>query len=109
MQIVAPNPTEQAHLEAVIAEMRELGAPTVRAIWVGVHGLWLAVEGSHRLAAAAELGLTPTIDPVAAETEENLDVRVDSLDPQYQDNHTIGEYIEMLPYMHNSPIYTFDE
>jgi hypothetical protein len=47
------------HLEAVKAEMEALGAPTIRVVDCGDY--YMALEGSHRLAAAAALGLTPEL------------------------------------------------
>lgn len=52
------------HLQKVKAEMQELGAPEIRAIWVTEKGMWAALEGCHRTRAARELGLTPTIKEV---------------------------------------------
>src|SRR3712207_476493 len=46
-------------LEAAKAEMRVLGAPTIRVVDCGDH--YMAIEGVHRLAAAAELGIAPTL------------------------------------------------
>jgi hypothetical protein len=57
--VIAINKTDDAHLAAVTAEMRTLGAPTIRCIRDDAQGVVLALEGSHRLAAAAALGLTP--------------------------------------------------
>jgi hypothetical protein len=48
-------------------EMETLGAPTIKAIWSEVYGAWMAVEGCHRLRAAAELGMTPVIEDVSDE------------------------------------------
>jgi len=59
MYITAINPTDADHLAEVIEEMRVLGAPVIRAVET-CYGL-VAIEGSHRLAAAAELGLSPEI------------------------------------------------
>ncbi len=50
---------ETGHLGEVIAEMREMGRPTIRA--VEYDGDYFAVEGSHRLAAAHYLKLTPEL------------------------------------------------
>ncbi|MFM7011394.1 MAG: hypothetical protein ACKO0Z_19050 [Betaproteobacteria bacterium] len=58
--IIAPHNTESAKLASVIAEMQVLGAPTIKAVDCGDY--WLALEGSHRIAAAQQLGLIPTID-----------------------------------------------
>lgn len=44
-------------LEEVKAEMLRMGAPTIRVVDCGDY--YQALEGSHRLAAAAELGLVP--------------------------------------------------
>lgn len=60
--IMAPNKTNPMHLERVIGEMKTLGAPEVRAYWDGEK--YIALEGSHRLAAAEALGMTPTINEV---------------------------------------------
>ncbi len=52
------------HLEAVKTQMREMGPPAIRAIWVEVYGVWFAVEGCHRLRACVELGFEPTIEEI---------------------------------------------
>jgi len=57
-------------LEGVIAEMRALGAPSIRAIDCGDR--LMALEGSHRLAAAAALGLTPSF--VVFAQDEEIDI-----------------------------------
>ena len=49
------------HLESVKKEMEVMGAPEIRAIWSEMYGLWMAVEGCHRIRAAKELGLEPVI------------------------------------------------
>ena len=41
--------------------MREHGAPAIRAVYSAEYECWLAIEGSHRLAAAESLGLAPEI------------------------------------------------
>jgi hypothetical protein len=68
--IYAIHAPEKAKLEAVIAEMRVLGAPTIRAIDCGDH--LMALEGSHRLAAAAALELTPVFE--VFEQDEEIDI-----------------------------------
>jgi hypothetical protein len=52
-------------LERVKAEMETLGPPTIRAIWDEGYGMWLAVEGCHRLRAADELGISPVIEDIS--------------------------------------------
>ncbi len=57
--IIAINKTDADHLTCVTAEMRTLGAPTIRCIRDDVQGVVLALEGSHRLAAAEALDIVP--------------------------------------------------
>lgn len=52
------------HLSAVKAEMLVMGAPVIRAVWMECYGVWAALEGCHRIRAAAALGLIPVIDEV---------------------------------------------
>jgi hypothetical protein len=60
--IILVNEIDTDKLEAVKAEMEKLGSPTIRAIDAGDH--FIAVEGSHRLRAAEELGLPVNIETV---------------------------------------------
>lgn len=60
--IRAPHPPYPAKLREVVKQMRELGPPRLHAYWRD--GTWHALEGSHRTAAAHQLGLTPIILPV---------------------------------------------
>lgn len=57
--IYAIHAPEAGKLAQVIEEMRALGAPTIRVVDCGDY--YMALEGSHRLAAAAELGLSPAL------------------------------------------------
>lgn len=75
--IIAPNKVIAARLDRVLAKMQDLGAPTIKAYWDG-EKYW-AVEGSHRLAAAKILGLTPVIEEVNIDDEIEHDIEgVDS-------------------------------
>lgn len=53
---------DEAHLAEVIEEMKTLGAPTIKAVWMECFNHWAALEGCHRIRAAKALGLTPEID-----------------------------------------------
>lgn len=68
----------QKHLDEVKAEMLKLGTPEIRAIWSEVYGVWMAVEGCHRLRAAHELGLTPIIVDVT--NDETVTIENDGED-----------------------------
>ena len=64
--VIAPHRlNKRNHIAEVKAQMETLGAPTLRAIWSEGIGAWLAIEGSHRLVAASDAGLTPVIQPLA--------------------------------------------
>lgn len=63
---------DDAHLAAVIEEMRSLGAPTIRAIWDEAYGNWVALEGCHRIRAAKALGLIPKIEEVEYDEDKTL-------------------------------------
>lgn len=68
ISIVAVNATDEEHLECVTRQMVSLGVPAIRAIWSETYGLWFAIEGSHRLAAAHNLGLVPEVIDVTGES-----------------------------------------
>lgn len=60
LRIWAKHEPDPAHLKDVVEEMRELGRPTIRCVdW---RGELYAIEGSHRLRAAFDLGLVPNIE-----------------------------------------------
>lgn len=71
---------DREHLEQVKSEMLELGAPAIRAIWSECWGLWLAVEGCHRLRAAHELEITPIIQDIS--DDETAVIQIDGLDEE---------------------------
>lgn len=64
MRISILNPVFPRHLKRVKATMRLMGPPTIRAVWAPSFGHWAALEGSHRVCAAKELGLRPIIKSV---------------------------------------------
>lgn len=57
--VITINQTDADHLANVISEMRVRGAPTIRCIRDDTQGVILALEGSHRLAAAKALDIEP--------------------------------------------------
>jgi len=63
---------DPAHLEAVKSEMQALGAPTIKAVWMECYGVWAALEGCHRVRAAAALGFVPEIEEVEYDEEATL-------------------------------------
>lgn len=61
------NAVRQDHLENVKNEMQKLGSPTIQAM-KDSEGKWVALEGSHRLTAAKELGIIPKVEEVMQST-----------------------------------------
>ena len=55
---------DAGHLADVIEEMKVIGAPVIKAVWMEVYNHWAALEGCHRIRAAKALGLTPEIEEV---------------------------------------------
>lgn len=76
------------HLARVIDDMRTMGAPTIRV--VDCTDYYVAIEGTHRMAACAALGVAPVLDVLA---QDEL-VGADSLDWQdlcSGEQYTAGE------------------
>lgn len=69
--IILPNAIDPSHLAEVRAAMEQLGAPTIRAIDAGDH--LIAIEGSHRIQAAHDLGLAVNVEIVDEDGEIDLD------------------------------------
>lgn len=97
------------HLAEVKAEMIVRGAPTIEVVDCGDY--YMALEGSHRLAAAADLGLTPEL--TIHEYDDMLDITVyDWYEGQTwacgETVYSAGEVAgELLSYIHAVP-YSFD-
>lgn len=71
--LLHPHYNDQ-HLEEVKAEMIKRGAPVIRTIWSECHGVWMAIEGCHRIRAAEALGLTPVIKDVSEQKTVRMQV-----------------------------------
>lgn len=74
--LYAINHPDADHLKVVKSEMEKLGAPEIRV--VECIDYYVAIEGSHRLAAAAALGLTPTF--IVIEQDETIDLATTDFD-----------------------------
>lgn len=60
--VLAHNHFDQAHLDAVVGQMRSMGAPTIRVYDLEFDGLVQAIEGCHRLRACEILEIDPVIE-----------------------------------------------
>jgi hypothetical protein len=59
IKVMLPNPAGFNHLQMVKQQMKKKGPPVIRIIWHPQKNAYFALEGSHRLTAAKELGLKP--------------------------------------------------
>lgn len=67
VKLTVPNPVEPDRYAAVLEAMRGIGSPNLRAVRVGPDA-WCCIEGSHRVAAALELGLPIHIIEISPDT-----------------------------------------
>lgn len=96
MTIIVPHKVDQAHLIKVVDDMRQLGAPTIRAIWLDYADSWVALEGTHRLNAAKKIGITPTIQEVSYDDVCDMDITDKSLGLDIDmPGTTIEQYCDM--------------
>jgi hypothetical protein len=103
--VYAIHAPDQRKLEMVKAEMQTLGVPTIRVIDCGDY--YMAIEGSHRLAAAADLGITPNL--IVLEQDSEIDLATTDLDWTHNfsgQHYQAGELAYELHGMHN-PVYRF--
>ena len=85
------SPYEDGHLAKVTDEMRLTGAPIIRV--VRFKGELYATEGSHRLAAAAYLGVIPRVWIEETEVDALPDEhwqKVSERLPDYEFDHVLG-------------------
>jgi hypothetical protein len=64
------EPYTDGNLAKVVAEMKQLGAPTLRVMDHG--GKLCATEGSHRIAAANHLGMVPKLVIEVPDVDDGL-------------------------------------
>lgn len=75
MRVYSLHQPRAAHLAAVTHLMRGLGAPLIRV--VDCTDFWVAIEGTHRLRAACDLGVVPQFlvhEPNELITVANMDI-----------------------------------
>lgn len=98
MRICAPNEISKNHLAEVIEEMKKIGTPTIRAYYTGE--LYVAIEGSHRLAACSELGITPNIIEIYEDTVID--------DHDFDDLPKTASGLDFSEYLGNATEWVFD-
>jgi hypothetical protein len=106
--IYAIHAPEADRLDDVIEQMKALGAPTIEVVDCGDH--YMALEGSHRLAAARELGIAPIL--VVHEQEDIIDIRRFDWSEEMtfaDDNYSAGEIAGELFSPTQAVSYFFDD
>ena len=73
----------ESHLADVITEMKTLGAPEIKAVHMPGYDAYVAIEGCHRIRAAAALGLTPVIDEMEYSDSLLSECGIDQIDHDY--------------------------
>jgi hypothetical protein len=95
--LYTPHGHNAAKVRRVMTEMRRLGAPEIRVVDCGDH--YYAIEGVHRLAAAARLGVAPKL--IVLDQDDELDLStldVDLIEPP-EGGITAGELVAQLTSM----------
>ena len=108
MRIYSIHAPDTDHLASVIAEMRKLGRPTIEVVDCGDY--YQALEGSHRLAAAQALGLTPEL--IIHEQGDPIDVDAYDWGQENvwpEESYTAGEIAGHLFSAWYSVPYSFDD
>jgi len=88
--LILLNETEDEHLEEVKTEMAELGSPKIHAVNAPQWGAWVALEGSHRITAASELGIEIEI----IEVEYSEDVYLSDFGADDEDDYSVAEIFD---------------
>ena len=77
---------DEQHLSKIVEEMKKLGTPTIKAVWVEAYDHYAALEGCHRLRACELLGMIPEIEEI-----EYSDDTLESLGLDCKNGVTISE------------------
>jgi hypothetical protein len=101
MLIITMHHTDEAKLEHGRTYMATHGAPTIRVVDRG--DAYVALEGTHRIAAAAELGLTPILDTMDPDAPTPEDIE----DETGEYGYTAGELAERYDLGDEGTLYTF--
>jgi len=95
MSVRPINRPEPEHLETVKAEMKTLGSPTIRVADAG--DFYVALEGSHRLHAAAELDVPVIFDVI--DPEDDIDLRTLDVDTMDEFDGNIVSCDDLVAYL----------
>ena len=89
--IIKIHGIDENKLSKTKALMAKLGSPTIKACYAHTYSMWVALEGTHRVTAAEELGIKVIIEPVEY-SEETL-ISIGITDAGY-DDITVADYVD---------------
>ena len=104
--LVAPHAVDRdtEHYAAVKAEMETRGECKIRALWSEDLGYWFAIEGSHRCAAAAELGIAIEIHDIGNDAESEWVTDLDGFEVA-RDWEWLTDYLVSVANVNENPVY----
>ena len=109
-RIIAPHAidTNTDHYRAVLAEMQIREECTIRAMWSEGFGVYFAIEGSHRLAAAQELGISVEIHDIGC---DECDTWVTDLEGETvaRDWEWLSEYLITFSHANDAPCFEIED
>jgi hypothetical protein len=109
-RIIAPHAidTNTDHYQAVLAEMQIRGECSIRAMWSDAFDVYFAIEGSHRLAAAQELGISVEIHDIGC---DECDTWVTDLDGATvaRDWEWLSEYLITFSHANDAPCFEVED
>jgi len=80
MNIIPVNRTDSNHTIAVAHDMQVMGIATIKAVWMECWDTWVALEGSHRIAAANVLGMPIEISEIEYDDTLVGDIGIEDAD-----------------------------
>jgi hypothetical protein len=86
---------DKTHLAEVIEQMKIMGAPKIKAVYMPCWDMYAALEGCHRIRAAKEMGLIPEIIELDYDTVCDLDITDKSLGLDIDNpGTTVGQFCD---------------
>jgi hypothetical protein len=106
-ELVAPHKVDRntEHYAAIKAEMAKRGECVIRAMWSDELGYWFAIEGSHRCAAAEELGIEIQIHDIGSDDDSEWVTDLDGCNVA-RDWEWLTDYLVSYRHVNESAIYS---
>ena len=104
--VIAHKYYNKEHLDSVMSDMAQMGAPVIRAIYDEANSVFVALEGCHRIRAAKKLGLTPIISEVNFDDVAGLALNDPKLSLDFDNDTLIDDFFYDAP---RRPIIEFND